>query len=113
MLLPGFREFRQGGGELRIPALRGVLVFHRRGRSRVPEACHQVRQRRARGGGEHRPGVPQVMESQVWASSRLARRVEHPRQGGGSHVRVGMGGGEQQPGTSNPVPQKMLTHGGE
>lgn len=47
-----------GCGQLRVPALRRVLISHRRRRSRVPNTRHQFPQRRPGLRVQRRPRVP-------------------------------------------------------
>src|SRR6478752_6763127 len=61
----GCREPAQGVRDRLVTVVGGVLVAHRRMRSRVPDPAHQLSQCGSGGGSERGPGVPQVVEAQI------------------------------------------------
>jgi hypothetical protein len=82
--------------DLGVPVGGGVLVAHRGSRRGVAEATHQLGQRGSGLGGQHRPGVAEVVPAEVQSSAGLPGRVVDLVERGRRRVVVAGGGGREQ-----------------
>ena len=71
-------QLRQQRRDLAVPALGGMLITHRGRRRGVPQAGHQLGQAGTGRRGQHRTGVPQVMETQIGPARCVAGRIPVP-----------------------------------
>jgi len=74
-------KFGQGHRDHPVTVVGRVLVAQRCARRGVAESGHQLGESRPCRGGEHGPGVAQVVEPEVLAPGLRAGGVEHPVEG--------------------------------